>query len=208
MVSLIAYKCFATKILFCLSNSQILQQLLNLIAKHQNSVNSKNPHMYSWKIMHGKHKRIALQSLINGNAFCNMLSLFCRLQKITRRREKSNYYQPQWSCDQGNVFTGVCLSTGGGGCLPQCMLGCQIPLDQADPPGSGRPPWTRQTLPPPGKQTPAYGLRAAGTHPTGMHSCCKEQSFCESIMMIYTRHLLQHVLVEKNRCYFSEWKST
>ena len=24
---------------------------------------------------------------------------------------------------------------------------------------------------PPGKQTPAYGLRAAGTHPTGMHPC-------------------------------------
>ena len=25
--------------------------------------------------------------------------------------------------------------------------------------------------PPPPKQTPAYGLRSAGTHPTGMHSC-------------------------------------
>ena len=25
--------------------------------------------------------------------------------------------------------------------------------------------------PPPGKQTPAYRQRAAGTHPTGMHSC-------------------------------------
>ena len=24
---------------------------------------------------------------------------------------------------------------------------------------------------PPGKQTAAYGQRAAGTHPTGMHSC-------------------------------------
>ena len=117
------------------------------------------------------------------------------------------YYRPQRSCGQGNVVTGVCLSTGGGGCLPQCMLGCQTPhgpgrhprtrqtppgtrqtpphppdqadpLDQADtPPGPGRPPQTRQTPPrtrqtPPGKQTPAYGLRAAGTHPTGMHSCC------------------------------------
>ena len=61
----------------------------------------------------------------------------------------------------------------------------QTSLDQADPPGPGRPPLgpgrppspgdqadtprIRQT--PPGKQTPAYGLRAAGTHPTGMHSC-------------------------------------
>ena len=73
----------------------------------------------------------------------------------------------------------------------------QTPPDQADPPrtrqtppGPGRPPgtrktppWTRQTSPgtrqtppgpgrhPPRKQTPAYSLRAAGTHPTGMHSC-------------------------------------
>ena len=169
---------------------------------------------------------------------------------------------------QGNIFTGVCLSTAGEGCLPQCMLGYtppeqtppqpdthtprpDTPPDQtppsrpetshpprADPPGSrpprpdtpsprtrdppqsrhppgagppqsrhplpqtrhtpgpetpreqtppprSIPPWTRhpprsrppQTRPPwsrhpsPGKQTSAYGQRAAGTHPTGMHSC-------------------------------------
>ena len=80
----------------------------------------------------------------------------------------------------------------GGGGLPQCMLGYHPPgtrhpprpgthppdrhtprpgtppRDQADTPpgpGPGRPPRD-----PPGKQTPAYGLRAAGTHPTGMHS--------------------------------------
>ena len=44
----------------------------------------------------------------------------------------------------------------------------QTPPNQADPPGPGRPPQTRH---PPGKQTSEYGLRAAGTHPTGMHSC-------------------------------------
>ena len=60
---------------------------------------------------------------------------------------------------QGNIFTGVCLSTGGG--LPQCMLGYT-------PPGADTPPRSRH---PPPKQTPAYGQRAAGTHPTGMHSC-------------------------------------
>ena len=38
------------------------------------------------------------------------------------------------------------------------------------PPGPGRPP-PRPGRSPPGKQTPTYGLRAAGTHPTGMHSC-------------------------------------
>ena len=57
------------------------------------------------------------------------------------------------------------------------------PQDQADPPGwettppqadpppgwETTPPGTRQT--PPGKQTSEYGPRAAGTHPTGMHSC-------------------------------------
>ena len=58
----------------------------------------------------------------------------------------------------------------------------QTPLDQGEPlqtrqtpPGPGRPPRTRQTPPdqadPPGKQTSAYGQRAAGTHPTGIHSC-------------------------------------
>ena len=112
------------------------------------------------------------------------------------------------------MFLQVCVCPRGGGCLPQCMLGCHAPPppdggtprmenpprtrqtppqmeepppgtrqtppdgepptppDQADPPPDGEPPGTRQT-PPPGKQTPAYGLRAAGTHPTGMHSCSK-----------------------------------
>ena len=123
------------------------------------------------------------------------------------------YYRPQRSCGQGNVFTGVCLSTGGDGGRVSASVHAgmpdprdqadtppgtrqtppgtrqtppdqadpsgpgrpprtrQTPPNQADPPRPGRPPWTRQTPPPPGKQTPAYGLRAAGTHPTGMHSC-------------------------------------
>ena len=38
-----------------------------------------------------------------------------------------------------------------------------------DPPEQTPPAPPEQT--PPRKQTPAYGLRAAGTHPTGMHSC-------------------------------------
>ena len=52
---------------------------------------------------------------------------------------------------QGNICTGVCLSTGGGeGCLPQCMLGYTPP--GADPPPRSRhPPWSRQTPP---EQTP------------------------------------------------------
>ena len=80
-------------------------------------------------------------------------------------------YRPQRSCGQGNIFTGVCLSTGGGGCLPHCMLGCHTPPPGwRNPPGWSTPP-RMENPPPPGKQTPAYGLRAAGTHPTGMHTC-------------------------------------
>ena len=42
------------------------------------------------------------------------------------------------------------------------------PLEQTPPrPGTH----TRGADPPPGKQTAVYGQRAAGTHPTGMHSC-------------------------------------
>ena len=85
---------------------------------------------------------------------------------------------------------------GEGVCLSACWDAIPLPQDQGDThPGPGRPPpdqadpppGTRQIPPgpgrhppdqadpPPGKQTSAYGLRAAGTHPTGMHSC---ETFC------------------------------
>ena len=58
------------------------------------------------------------------------------MTKLCSKNDSPDYYRPQRSCGQGNVFTSVCLSTGG--CLPQCMLGY--------PPRPGRhPPWTRQT---------------------------------------------------------------
>ena len=100
-------------------------------------------------------------------------------------------YRPQRSCGQGNVFTDVCLSTGGRvsasvhAGMPETPLprpgrenpprpGRENPPDQAgrNPPQTrqGEPPQARQGGPP-GKQTPEYGLRVAGTHPTGMHSC-------------------------------------
>ena len=48
------------------------------------------------------------------------------------------YYRPQRSCGQGNVFTGVCLSTGGEGvCLSACWDA--IPPD-GEPPLDGEPP--------------------------------------------------------------------
>ena len=45
----------------------------------------------------------------------------------------------------------------------------QTPQDQTPPARENNPPGTRS--PPLGKQTAAYDQRAAGTHPTGMHSC-------------------------------------
>ena len=86
------------------------------------------------------------------------------------------YYRPQRSCGQGNIFTPVCHSVHRGGGSASVHAG--IP----PPPGAGTPPWEQAHTPgsrhppgpgtpPPGKQTRAYGLRAAGTHPTGMHSC-------------------------------------
>ena len=57
------------------------------------------------------------------------------------------------------------------------------PPDQAPPPSRSRHPLPGEQTPPPdhvhppGKQTAAYGQRAAGTHPTGMHSC---------LLMIFT----------------------
>ena len=88
-------------------------------------------------------------------------------------------YRPQRSCGQCNIFTPIChsfCSQGGG--LPQCMLGYPPPRSRHPP--RADPPWTRppradtpRSRHPPPKQTPAYGLRAAGTHPTGMHSCLK-----------------------------------
>ena len=90
---------------------------------------------------------------------------------------------------QGNIFTGVCLSTGGEGVSASVHAGIYTPCPRNRPPRS-RPPWTRDppgadppgsrpprtrdppgSRHPPGKQTSAYGQRAAGTHPTGMHSC-------------------------------------
>ena len=86
-------------------------------------------------------------------------------------------YRPQRSCGQGNIFTPVCHSVHRGVCLSACWDTSPplppTPYSKHPPPGSDTPlPGPDTTPPAPLKQTPAYGLRAAGTHPTGMHSCC------------------------------------
>ena len=58
------------------------------------------------------------------------------------------FYRPQRSCGQGNVFTNVCLSTGG-------RVPASVHAGMPDPPGSVRhSPWTRQTPPRPGRHPP------------------------------------------------------
>ena len=55
------------------------------------------------------------------------------------------YYRPLTKLRKGNVFTPVCQSfCSGGGCLPQCMLGCTTPPGQS-PPGQ-TPPWAYHPL--------------------------------------------------------------
>ena len=98
------------------------------------------------------------------------------------------FYQPQRSWAKVMFLqASVILSMWGRGGLPQCMLGYHLPgadppeqtPQSRHPPGS-RPPGSRHPPgadppgsrhPPPRKQTPAYGQRAAGMHPTGIHSC-------------------------------------
>ena len=60
----------------------------------------------------------------------------------------NDYYWPQRSCGQGNIFTPVCHSVHGGGVgLPECMLGYHPPgLDTTTPPGPDTPP--REETPP------------------------------------------------------------
>ena len=70
------------------------------------------------------------------------------------------FYRPQRSCGQGYVFTRVCDSVNGGGCLRR------TPQTKENPPGTRQTPrGPRRT--PPRKNTAAYGQWAAGTHPTG-----------------------------------------
>ena len=78
------------------------------------------------------------------------------------------------------LFTGA---GGGGGGIPEGT--------EADTPP--------EQTPPPGKQTPAYGLRAAGTHPTGMHSCIffkmPEQTYFHHRHQLQARHKIWQMVL-------------
>ena len=98
--------------------------------------------------------------------------------------QREHFYRPQRSWAKVMFLqASVILSTGEGGVY---LSGCwdttspeqtppweQTPHLGADtPPGADTPGTdTPGTDTPPHKETPAYGQRTAGTHPTGMHSC-------------------------------------
>ena len=121
------------------------------------------------------------------------------------------FYWPQRSCGQGNIFTPVCHSVHRGGMSEADPLGADT-----DPPLEQTPPWEQtphlgadtpqeQTplqkfffldfffgffggdLPPP-KLTQAYGQRAAGTHPTGMHSCFRNGFYNMHVFTMLLRY--------------------
>ena len=83
-------------------------------------------------------------------------------------------YRPQRTCE-GYVFTGVCLSTGGGGGEYLTRYTCPgadtPPPDQVHPLGPGAPPTrTRCTHPPPGTRYTSPGTRCTPwdqVHPPG-----------------------------------------
>ena len=121
----------------------------------------------------------------------------------TSQKEDSFYiYRPQRSCE-GYVFTGVCLSTEGWGCLPQYMLWYpprsrhplpgQTPRSQSRhaPPGSRHPP--RADTPP-----PRYG-----------HCCGRYASywnaflFIDFIVIIVKRTCISksHIHIGTNKCF-------
>ena len=86
-----------------------------------------------------------------------------------------HYYRPQRSWAKV-IFSQACVKNSvHGGVSASVHAGIHPPGTR--PPGSGRPPGDQTPhppepgRPPPGKQTAAYGQRAAGTDPTGMHSC-------------------------------------
>ena len=190
-------------------------------------------HLTPWNLNSGTG--LICTAILNTNCKVPMLRAQLRNQQpnvskcscVSNLHQITFNYRPQRSCGQGNVFTGVCLSTGGEGvCLSACWDAMppwvqgdppgtretpwdqgdpprtrETPQDQGDPPGPGRPPPDQGDPPGPGrlprpgrpprdqadppgtrhtprdqadsprKQTPAYRLQAAGTHPTGMHSC-------------------------------------
>ena len=99
------------------------------------------------------------------------------------------------------MFLQVCVCPQGGGCLPQCMLGCQTPPeqadtpqdqadtpDQSDTPGPGRPPQTRQT-PSGTRQTPPREAASSIRSTSGRYASHWNAFLFTSIVPLHFLHL-------------------
>ena len=102
------------------------------------------------------------------------------------------------------MFLQVCVCPRGGGCLPQCMLGCQPPLnqadppwDQADPPGPGRPPGIRQTSPQDQADPPGPGRHPPGTRQTPRDQADTPQDQADTPPGPPSGSRLQHTVYER-----------
>ena len=121
-------------------------------------------------------------------------------QTVAKSKAICHVYRPQWSCGQGNVFTDVCLSTGGEGvCLSACWDA--IPPNQADPP-----PGTRQTAPQDQADTPpdqADTPPGPGRHPprSGRHPLPPGSRLWHTVYEWLVRILLECILVFFDVCY-------
>ena len=102
---------------------------------------------------------------------CSRCYWHSHLQCIGIHQQMTPFLPAATKLDQGNIFTSVCKEFcprggGGGGCLPQCMLGYtshlrpgRHPSGSRHPPRPGRPP-LEQTHhpPPPGPGRPPLGV--------------------------------------------------
>ena len=90
--------------------------------------------------------------------------------------------------------------------LTRGISGRENPPWQVDPPAR-RPPWQGE---PPGRETPlersppAYGQWAAGTHPTGMHSC-SGWAITQDLSVLSDRC---HIYKELSQIKFYKWCDT
>ena len=121
-----------------------------------------------------------------------------------------NNYRPQRSCGQGNIFTPVCHSVHGGGCLPQCMLGYHNPRSRHPP---------EQTPPeqtPPRKQTSPEGVDTPWKADSGIRSMSgRYASYWNAFLFLYefifSLYLYQYglwcVLLWLECCTPSSWPS-
>ena len=114
------------------------------------------------------------------------------------------YYRPQRSCE-GYVFTGVCLSTGGGVHDQVHPPGTRYtPRDQVHPPGTRYTPWD-QVHPPPPDQVHPPGPGAPPwdqVHPPGPGTPPWDQVHPPEIrpLLQTVRILLECILVWHNFC--------